>query len=473
VISLIPTFSYPDTAARAFQYLWNYTDHLRSLYETPSLTDSTVGSLRVQAADKIIGSALSENRTLLDEFESKQLLRAYGIPTVEIKIALEEEDAANAAAAIGFPVVLKLYSKTITHKTDVGGVKLNLADTAAVRQAYRQIRESVSTLRSPSDFCGVTIQPMVRMEGYVLILGSRTDVQFGPVLLFGSGGQMVEVYKDRALGLPPLNTTLAKRLMEKTRIWTALQGIRGRAPVDILELEELLVRFSDLVVSQKRIKEIDINPLLAGPSGLMALDARIVLHAAGIPEAELPHTAIRPYPLDEVKEISLPDGTPVTIRPIRPEDEPAMINFHGRLSERTVYRRYFSPIKLETRITHERLARICFVDYDRQMVLVGEHNREIEGVARLIKIANTNSAEFAIVVADAFQGRGLGWQLTNSLIEFARREHIQRIVAEILPDNKEMQNFCREIGFALRANPEDASVIAELILPMFVSQPVG
>ena len=460
----IPTFSYPDTAARAFQYLWSYTDHLRSLYETPSMPDFSVSSARVMAAGKIIERARAERRTLLDEFESKQVLSAYGIPVVSTTVALTEEEAVEAARSTGFPVVLKLFSKTITHKTDVGGVKLNLTGAAAVGEAFRDIRRSVIEHAAESDFQGVTVQPMVRLEGYELILGSSIDAQFGPVLLFGSGGQLVEVYKDHALGLPPLNTTLARRLMERTRIWTALNGIRGRAPVDVHKLEELLVQFSELVISQPWIKEIDINPLLAGAAGLIALDARIVLHSIDTAEADLPRPAIRPYPLHEVKTAALFDGTEIVIRPIRPEDEPEMIAFHGSLSERTVYQRYFSAVKLETRTDHDRLSRICFADYDRQMVLVAERERAIIGVARLVRIANSGCGEFAIVVADAYQRKGLGRLLTASLLDFARREKVINVIADILPGNHEMQAFCRLMGFSLRANGLDNTVRAELIL---------
>lgn len=460
----IPTFSYPDTAARAFQYLWSYTDHLRSLYETPSMPDFSVSSARVMAAGKIIARARAESRSLLDEFESKQVLSAYGIPVVSTTVALTEEEAVEAAKSTGFPVVLKLYSKTITHKTDVGGVKLNLSGAAAVGEAFRDIRRSVIELAADSDFQGVTVQPMVRLEGYELILGSSIDTQFGPVLLFGSGGQLVEVYKDHALGLPPLNTTLARRLMERTRIWTALNGIRGRAPVDVHKLEELLVQFSELVISQPWIKEIDINPLLAGAGGLIALDARIVLHSLDTAEADLPRPAIRPYPLHEVKTATLFDGTEIVIRPIRPEDEPEMIAFHGSLSERTVYQRYFSAVKLETRTDHDRLSRICFADYDRQMVLVAERAGAIIGVARLVRIANSGCGEFAIVVADAYQRKGLGRLLTASLLDFARREKVIKVIADILPGNREMQDFCRLMGFSLRANALDNTVRAELIL---------
>ena len=267
--------------------------------------------------------------------------------------------------------MLKLFSATITHKTDVGGVKLNLQDEAAVRQAYQSIQSSVAEKARADQFSGVTVQPMVNLEGYELILGCSVDPQFGPVLLFGSGGLLVEVYRDRALALPPLSTTLAHRLMEQTQIFKALQGVRGRKPVDLVALEGLLVHFSQLVVDQSSIAEIDINPLIASPERLLALDARIVLHDPS-QQKDVPKPAIRPYPRQYVSMWTMKDGRDVTIRPIRPEDEPLMAEFHRTLSDRTVYLRYFASLSLGARIAHERLLRICFGDYDREMVLVAE-----------------------------------------------------------------------------------------------------
>lgn len=467
----IPMFPYPDTAAKAFTYLWQYTYHLRGLYETPSLTSDEHLDDQKYAADQVIEAARNSGRTILDEAESKKVLSLYGIPTVQTVVALNESQAVDAAAHIGYPVVLKLYSKTITHKTDVGGVKLNLQDETAVREAFRSIHESVLRHGSSSDFGGVTVQPMISSkDGYELILGSSTDAQFGPVLLFGSGGQLVEVFKDRSLALPPLNTTLARRMMEQTKIWTALQGVRGRAPVNIAALEELLVRFSRLVVEQRWIKEIDINPLLASPSGFLALDARVIVYDKDTTKEELPKLAIRPYPVRYMKSWLTTDNVVVNIRPIRPEDEHRMVNFHERLSERTVYQRYFHHMNLEQRTAHDRLARICFVDYDRQMVLVGERTnptngqREIVGVGRLVKLLDPTEAEFAVLVADDFQSRGLGTELTRTILQIAREEKVRTIRAEILAENAGMVSVARKLGFKVDLNMEDATVEAVMDL---------
>src|ERR1022692_2155215 len=343
----IPTFPYPDTAARAFSHMLRYNYNLRGLYETPALADqSDVNTASRNQIGQIIQNARRKGRVLLTELESKELLSLYGIPTVETRAAASEDEAVTLASELGFPVVLKVLSETITHKTDVGGVKLNLQDEAAVRSAYRAIESSVAEKAGPGEFFGVVVQPMVKLDGYELILGSSVDPQFGPVILFGSGGQLVEVYRDRALALPPLNTTLAERMMEQKRIFIALKGVRGRKPVDLVALEHLLVRFSQLVLEQRWIAEIDINPLLASPERLLALDARVVLHGPAVTLDQLPKPAIRPYPSQYVASWTMNEGNQLPIPPTRAEDEPLIAKFHETLSDRSVYLRYFCSLSL-------------------------------------------------------------------------------------------------------------------------------
>jgi acetyltransferase len=451
--------------------MWQYTYNLRGLYETPTMpTDfEEKAASRAQAA-KTIDAARQAGRTILTEVESKQLLAAYGIPTVETQVARSADEAATLARQIGYPVVLKLYSETITHKTDVGGVKLNLTSADAVRHAYQAIASSVTEKAGAQHFEGVTVQPMVKLEGYEIIIGSSLDVQFGPVLLFGTGGQLVEVFKDRALALPPLNTTLARRMMEQTKIYTALKGVRGRKAVDLAALEQILVRFSHLVVEQRWVKEIDINPLLASEDRLIALDARVVLHGPEVSEAMLPRLAVRPYPSQYVWPWTMKDGTEVTIRPIRPEDEPLLVKFHESLSEQSVYMRYFHMIALSQRIAHERLTRICYVDYDRELALVADYKdpatgeQVILGIGRLTKEPGTEEAQFAVLVADPMQGRGLGSELLRRLLEIGKEEKIQRITAEILTDNYAMQRMCERLGFRLERDAEEGVVKASIEL---------
>ena len=465
----IPTFQFPDSAVRAFNYMWRYAYNLKGIYETPILPHQADSALQREKAEQILQNARASGRTILTEFESKELLKAYGIPTVETRVAISEPEAIQAAEAIGYPAVVKLHSYSITHKTDVGGVMLNLNDAEAVGRAFRLIQLFVTERAGAEHFQGVTVQPMVKLGGYELIVGSSLDSQFGPVMLFGTGGQLVEVFRDRALALPPLNSTLARRLMEQTRIFTALQGVRGRPPVDIAGLEELLVRFSQLIVEQRWIKEIDINPLLASPERLLALDARVVVHGPDVRKEDLPKPAIRPYPKQMVTSWAMKDGNEVTIRPIRPEDEPLMINFHQKLSERSVYLRYFQPLKLTQRVAHERLSRICFIDYDREMVLVAERpddkgEPEILAVGRLSKLHGVNEGELAAVAIDTAQHKGLGTELYRRLIKLAQDEHLAKLISNMLPENKEMRALCQKLGFKMFSNLEDNMIRAELNL---------
>jgi acetyltransferase len=465
----IPTFDYPDAAARAFTNMWKYTYNLRSIYETPEpAQDEGADRGRVE---EVMDRVRDSGRTILTEFEAKEILAAYGIPTVETRVARSPDEAVEFADRVGYPVVLKLDSETITHKTDVGGVRLNLQNSGDVRRAYEEMESSITENFSAEDFNGAAVQEMVSLDGYELIVGSSLDPQFGPVLLFGSGGSLVEVYRDRALALPPLTTTLARRMMEQTRIFEALGGVRGKDPVDVGSLEKLLVRVSRLVVEQPWIKELDINPLLASPGRLTALDARIVLHDPDTSEEDLPRTAIRPYPTQYVSDEELRDGTPVTIRPIRPEDEPLMVKFHETLSEESVYMRYFHMMNLTQRTAHERLTRICYIDYDREMALVAEHTdpdtgeREIMGVSRLSRHgASPEEAEFSVLVSDRFQRRGVGTLLVSRILDVGRAEDLRRITAEILFDNRPMQNISKKLGFRLRRDTEEMVVKADLDL---------
>ena len=464
----IPTFAFPDTATGAFNYMWKYSYNLKGIYETPQMGSEDSGPDRPKAAE-IINSVRNSGRTILTEYESKKLLEAYCIPTVPTEIALTKQEAIAIANRMGYPIVLKLHSLTISHKTDVGGVLLNLRDADAVGKAFEGIKQSVTEKAGAEHFQGVTVQPMAKLEGYEIILGSSIDSQFGPVLLFGTGGQLVEVFKDKSLALPPLNSTLAMRMMEQTKIFKALKGVRGRKPVDMLALATLMVRFSELVVEQPWIKEIDINPLLASPERLLALDARVVVHGLEVAEDKLPKAAIRSYPVQYVNKWTMKNGEKVVIRPIRPEDEPLIVDFHEKLSERSVYMRYFQPLKLSQRTAHERLTRICFIDYDRELALVVEHkkpdgNREIISVSRMSKLHGRNEAELAVIVRDEFQAKGLGTELYRQMVLIARDEKLSKVNAVMLGENREMRSMVQKLGFKVKTDMEDNLVEAELAL---------
>lgn len=481
----IPTLDHPDTAARSFALLWRYTEQLQSLYETPHETvppslpaASALPAARV--ADHLrsitgntrdwIQKARLAGRTLLTEVEAKQLLAAYGIPVVPTDVAFTPDDAVREAETIGYPVVIKLFSETLTHKAAVGGVELHVRSREDVFQAWKRIHDSVEAKAGPGHFLGVSVQPMILGRGLELLLGSSVDAQFGPVLLFGLGGHWVEALRDTAMGLPPLNSTLARRLMEQTRFFSPNQNPRWSQEINVEGVLAILVRFSQLILDHPAIAEVDINPLVAlGDGTLVAVDARVVLHSASMPDAVLPRPAIRPYPARYERRVQLKDSSELILRPIRPEDEPGLERWHRTLSDRSVYLRYFTAFKLEQRVEHRRLSRICFVDYDREMVLVAVRpsaaggGGEILGVGRWNRIHESAAAEFAVTVGDPWQRQGLGSQLLKALMETARAEGVQKLTGRILPANEGMQQLARKLGFRLRGDSTAGEVLAEWI----------
>jgi acetyltransferase len=357
----------------------------------------------------------------------------------------------------------------VTHKTDVGGVKLFLEDADDVRRAYDEIEQGVTEKVGAEHFHGVTVQPMLNLrDGYELIVGASPDPQFGPVLLFGTGGTLVEVFKDRSLGLPPLNSTLARRMMERTKIYEALQGVRGRESVDMELLESIMVQFSYLVAEQRLIKEIDINPLFASADQLIALDGRVLLYPQDVDVSKEAPLAIRPYPIQWVNSWTTENGIDVTFRPIRPEDEPLLVEFHRGLSEESVYMRYFQSLKFSQRVAHERLTRVAFVDFDREIALVVVRDDPETGkekmiaAGRLSKSRDDNQGEFALLIRDDYQRLGIGTELLRQLVEIGRQEGLERIVAYMLPSNRGMITISDELGFSFKT--EDGLVKASLDL---------
>ena len=468
----IPCFGYPEAAARAFALIWQHRRNLELLYETPRLqVEPEALREATRRGEEILDRAQREDRVLLDEWESKEILRAFGIPVVATRLAPTEEEALAQARSLGFPVAVKLHSHKLTHKSDVGGVRLGIGDEPGVRAAFREIRAAAVAHSGADAFLGVTVQAMADARGIELILGSAADPQLGPLLVFGAGGIFVDLLQDRATGLPPLNTTSARRMIERTRIARALRGMRGIPPVDETALEEILIRFSALTLALPRIREIDVNPLLASGGGrLTALDARMVLFPRAVPARDLPRPAILPYPVEQIETVRLDDGTALRFRPIRGEDEPRMIAFHRGLSEESVFSRYFEHLKLEQRIAHERLARICLADYNIETVLVAEvlpphaEAGEVVAVGRLGKLHGFSGAEFALLVADRWQGKGVGRMLLERLTAIGRREGLGWIIGRILPENERMKRICLSLGYRIRTNAESGEREAILSL---------
>jgi acetyltransferase len=449
----IPNFDFPDDAARTFAMMWRYSKNLKALYETPVINRLEGANsdrfLTKYNVEKVIDQAGKQKREILTEFESKQILDYYRIPVVKTLVAKDRKDAVEMAKEIGFPVVIKLFSEKITHKTDVGGVKLNLKNDDEVIAAYDEIEASIKEKVGSDYFQGVTVQKMIKHDGYELILGSSTDPQFGPVLLFGIGGQLVEVLKDRSLAIPPLNRNLARQLMQKTKIYQALLGVRGRKPVDLSKLEDILINFSQMIVENKRIKECDINPLIVSDKEILALDARFVLHPSDMPDDELPQLAIRPYPLEYSLDVKIKNGEQMTLRLIRPEDEPLISNFHKELSENSVRQRYFEFMSLDDRVAHERLIRICFNDYDREWAIVAEIRGRIIGIGRLYRIPNTGQAQFKMTIIDNYHHLGIGTKILQHLLTIAKKEKIEQVHASILIENEGMIKICKKNNFEI------------------------
>jgi acetyltransferase len=463
----IATFDSPEAAIRAFMHMVQYQRSQDLLYEAPAALPQD-WQPNVVRAHQIIDEVRARGRTLLTEPEAKELLACYGIPTVPTRTARSADEAVVLAGTLGFPVVLKLWSEIVTHKTDAGGVQLNLQDDEAVRRAFALIEHNAARYAeqhglAQDSFLGVTVQPMIQHQGYELIVGSSVDAQFGPVILFGAGGVLVEVFEDRALGLPPLNRALARRLIERTRIAKALQGIRGARPVPMDQLETLLVRFSYLLCELSAVQELDINPLLATPEGVLALDARVLLVPADMPEENRPQPAIEPYPNQYTSSWQLSDGTAVVIRAIRPEDEALLIAHHASLSELSIRMRFFSMVKT---LNRANLIRLCHLDYAREMALVAERRSpdgqpEILGVSRYYLSPETREAEFAIIVTDTLQGQGLGQHLMQRLIEVARVRGVRTLFGHVLRENAPMLALAKELGFTqLAAVDGDAVQVA-------------
>lgn len=459
----IPVYAYPDVAARTFSYMWQYSENLRSLYETPALPSSS--PINLARISEIFEQADREQRTILLEIESKHVLEAYGIPVCPTFAAGSPAQAVAIAEGLGYPVVMKLQNAHIAHKSDIGGVRLNIQTSEQVAAIFHEL---VATAQQHGlEAYTISIQPMVQGHGYELIVGSIADPQFGPALIFGAGGDLVEIHQDRAFGLPPLNTTLARRMMEQTRIFHALPGVRGRPAVDSARLEHLMVQFSQLVIEQPRIREIDINPLYIDRTTIAALDARIILYPPTSSLEQLPKVAIRPYPAEYISRHQLRDGSEVLVRPIRPEDEPLMIGFHQSLSEQSIYYRFFRSMSYDRRIEHERLSRVCFLDYDRELALVAisqssDHGGEVIGVGRLTHPRRLEDAEFALLVSDSVHGKGLGKILLGQLIDIARREQFQRLVGYMLPENRGMIHIAELLGFRIKRSLDITEATLEL-----------
>jgi acetyltransferase len=451
----IPSFTTPEQAVSTFIYMYSYTQNLEQLYQIPEELPVEVSIPRF--LKEVLRRAFSNGQKVLGLPESLQFLFAYGIPTADTLVARSSDEAETIASNLGCPIVMKALSPQITHKSKVGGVVLNVWSPSEAKAFFDELAQKVRSYDSEAEFQGVAIQPMIRKGGCELLLGSKKDSQFGSVIVVGMGGVATELFKDVSVGFPPLNQVLARRLLERTAIYERVTS--SGTPLNIKVLEEILVKFSQLVVDFPEIEEIDVNPLIVDENNAVAVDARIVIDSDRILREVQPHEhlVIAPYPKKYVTQWKLKDGTPVVLRPIKPEDEVLFSELFKSFSEETMRFRFFQIIK---DVTHEMLTRYCNIDYDREMAIVAEiqeDKRRIIGAARLIVEPGRNCGEFAIVVGDQWQGQGLGSKLLDYIIEIGKDMKLEEIYGFVIPDNIRMIHLCRKKGFKMEPAEEGIS----------------
>lgn len=456
----VPDFTTPERAVEAFSYLAQYARNRKLSLETPGPLSEGDGP-DVEGARMIVDAALAEGRSMLSDIESKAILRAFGIPINFTIEADDAEEALVAAETVGFPVAMKVRSPQITHKTDVGGVRTGILNAADAKMAFRGIVESARAARPEAEILGVTVERMAHAEdARELVVGVSRDPVFGPVVLFGAGGTMVEILRDSAVGLPPLNEVLARRLIDRTRVSRLLSAFRERPPVDRAAVVDVLLRVSELVCDLPQVMGLDINPLFAGPGGVVAVDARITIARPPAKDGPYDHVAIHPYPRHLITRTHLPDGTPLTIRPIRPEDAESEATFVRELSDQAKRFRFMGAVD---ELSPEMLARFTQIDYRREMALVAiveQASGPVQvGVARYFINPDKSGCEFAIVVSDRIQHQGIGTRLMKALMEAARDHGLTRIEGTVLRENASMLMLMKELGFAQRRSTEDPELV--------------
>jgi acetyltransferase len=459
----IPSYETPEEAIKTYLYMYRYKRNLGLLYETPA--ELPVDQAPPKNHLKVfVRKTLKEGRSVLTEEESKDFLKNYGIPSTTPFLATSVESAAVWADRLGYPVVLKIVAPDVVHRSDVGGMA-EVYSESKLKSEYDRLLERVRDNAPEVTVTGVTVEKMIEGIDYELILGARKDNDFGSAILFGMGGKGTEVAKDYSIGLPPLNQTLARLLMEETGVYRMLKGFRAKKPADLRELEQIIVSFSNLIVDFPEIAEMDINPIAISNGKPYAVNARIVLEKNNLDSTiQYPHLVITPYPTRYVSHWLLSDGKDVLLRPIRPEDEPLEHELLTSMSEASMRARFFSIIK---DISHEMLIRYCNIDYDREMAIVAEirenEKRKLIGIGRLIIDREFKSGEFAVLVHDAHQGKGLGYKLVDVLIGIAEEKGLENIYGEVLTENEKMLAVCRKLGFSIKTTDDDTT---KVVLPL-------
>jgi acetyltransferase len=443
----IPTYETPERAVSAFMYMHSYAKNLEISQEIPPKLPSSM-EFDQSSAKRIVEAALREENRILTEAESKALLDAYGIPVNRTEVANSPDEAVRLAEEMGYPVALKLHSRNITHKSDAHGVELNLRSREDVESAFSRITASAHLYNPKAELLGVTVQPMLNRPDYELILGSKRDADFGPVILFGMGGIMTEVLRDQSGTLPPLNRLLARRLMENTRVYKMLRGYRNRPAARLDLLEEILIRLSQLVTDFPEIAELDINPMILVENQACAVDARVIIKPSEVPSPE--HLVISPYPGQYETTFITKGGIEIFIRPIKPEDAPLLVELFHTLSKESIYYRFFRPMKS---LPPDMLAYFTQIDYDRDMALVAldqaQPKERMLGVARIMSFPDGKTAEIAVAVGDPWQGKGIGAALMDRLIAIAKERGKETLCGWVLGENTQMLALARKLGFKI------------------------
>lgn len=450
----IPSYETPASAVRAFMQTVSYRRNQGLLVQTPKSSRELLMTDRAKA-QALVNTALQSGRQWLSAYESVQLLQAYGIPCAQTKFAATLDELALKAERLSGPLAIKIVSEQLTHKSDVGGVSLNV-QTYHARTSAQRMWENIHKQFPDAQLHGFVIQEMAKTDdAHELIAGTATDAVFGPVIVFGQGGTAVEILNDKALALPPLNRTLARELIARTNVYRLLRGYRNVAPVAFAAIESVLVRLSQLVTEIPEILELDINPLLANSDGVLALDARVRVAHSDKPGSE--RLAIRPYPTELEQRVRDNCGHSYWLRPIVPEDESALRYAFGRLTPEEIRNRFFVPVHF---LSHLTAARFCQIDYDRQMALVltsrepaGE--APVLGVVRLFETPDRSEGEFAIILLHEYAGKGLGTKLMRRIIAYARARQLGQIVGDVLATNTRMLHLCRKLGFEICPDAKD------------------
>ncbi|HEX3035531.1 MAG TPA: GNAT family N-acetyltransferase, partial [Thermodesulfobacteriota bacterium] len=457
----IPTYGTPEEAVHAFMHMYSYTYNLKLLQETPRIIE---GRFEKKRAESVIRSFLNGKEShILSELDSKSVIASYDIPVNRTEVATTASEASRVATDLGFPVVLKIHSSDVTHKSNVGGVALDLNSEAEVSEAFERIVSSTKRVKPDASIVGVTVQPMIIEKGFELLLGAKKDPVFGPVILFGAGGVMTEFIEDVVMAIPPLNSTLALRLVERTRIFDLLSnGFRNIPPANIEALVRVIVNFSELIAAFPEITEVDINPLHVAGERIVALDSRIKVERTT--QKSPHHIIITPYPSQYESYHTLKDGTVVLCRPMKPEDEPLILELFNVCSRETIAFRFFHYMKITT---HEQLVRFTQIDYDREISIVAvvqpPGRERILGIGQVLLEPKGEKAEFAVVVGDPWQGKGLGKVLTEICISVAKEKGVKFLWGDVIPENKPMINLFKKEGFGIGGKRE-GSVYAELRL---------